>query len=100
MQRLQCNCVLQSACSMLTSGNMHITGSCKEATCMPSADHIRDTVSRGVCALRSLTSRQPDSFQYWTLVFNYDARCGDNSPATPVQAVQVRAACHINMPVD
>ena len=42
----------------------------------------------GACG-RSLTSRQPDSFQFWTLVFNYNARCGDTSPATPVHAVQV-----------
>ncbi|KAK9821437.1 hypothetical protein WJX81_006157 [Elliptochloris bilobata] len=34
------------------------------------------------------TSRQPDNFQYWTLVFNYNARCGDNTPATPAHAVQ------------
>lgn len=40
-------------------------------------------------ALRSFTSKHPDNFQYWTLVFNYNAPCGPRqAPVTPTHAVQ------------
>ena len=68
------------------------------AQCHVGFQHLHGTVPKHRAAARSLTSRQPDSFQYWTLVFNYNARCGDSSPATPVHAVQVRPPCATRTP--